>query len=130
VSVTDATDDYTLEGWLSRWRGAVGPGGFPNNSSSVAYEASRTVKSGAGTLFGFSGYSTAAQFVQVFDAQTLPADGAIPVTFLAVTANGNFSDDWGSVGRAFSRGIFLCCSSTGPTKTIGTATCFFDAQYV
>jgi hypothetical protein len=120
------------EGWLSRLLGAGYGAGLPINSNSVALENSRQVKSGAGTLFGFSGFSNKAtsQFVLVFDAQTLPADGAVPVFVLTVPATSNFSASWERFGRSFDRGCFLCNSSTAATKTIGSADTWFDVQYV
>jgi hypothetical protein len=106
--------------------------GWPLNVSSQAYEASRVVKSGAGRLFGFTVYNSAvaAQFIQLFDAQALPADGAVPVAVFKVATVANLAVFWGDWGRFFNRGIVICNSSTGPTKTIGSADCFFDAQYL
>ena len=105
---------------------------LPVNARSVAYEASRVAKSGAGLCFGLSGYNSkvSAQFILVFDAQTVPADGAVPETIISVPAASNFSLDYGYHGRAFTQGIVVCNSSTGPTKTIGSADCWFDVQYV
>ena len=82
-------------------------------------------------LYGFTVSSTnvAAQFVQLFDAQTLPADGAVPVTFLAVTTNAQARGYYGKPGRRFTGGIVLCNSSTAGTKTIGSADCLFDVHY-
>lgn len=101
------------------------------NSTSVAYEASRVVKAKPGTLFGLTGYNSkaSAQFIHVFDAPGTPAEGAIPVVVISVAASSPFSIDWGALGRTFERGIVLVNSSTGPTKTIGSADCWFDAQY-
>ncbi len=111
---------------------------LPLNVSSVAYVASLAVKAGEGVCYGLSGYNSkaTAQFVQVHDATTLPADGAIPVTILYVPGLSNFSVDYGGAvavplrGRVFRQGIVVCNSSTGPTKTIGSADCWFDVQYV
>jgi len=107
------------------------PEQVPLNSTSSVYENSRRASSGQSRLFGFSGYNSgAAQFILVFDAETLPPDTAVPVMVIAAAATANFSAYFGTAGRWFNSGIILCNSSTGPTKTIGAADCFFDVQYV
>jgi hypothetical protein len=137
VSALGADPDFSPEGWWNAEQGDVGPAGLPVNSTSLAYETFRVVKSGAGTCYGFSGYdSGVAGFVLAFDA--LPsattggviANGSIPVAICATGADGNFSFSWGTVGRAFSRGIIVANSTTGPTLTLGSATCWFDVQYL
>lgn len=105
--------------------------GLPLNVFSPAYSASLRVFAGAGQLYGFSGYNSgSAGFVLWMNASLLPADAVAPSGFIAVPAATNFSVDWGQYGRHFDVGCFLVYSSTGPTKTIGAASCFFDAQYV
>lgn len=118
----------------------AGEAGFvlPLNSTSNVYESFRVVKSGQGILLGFSGYNSnsGTQFILGFDANQVPADGAVPIVIIAAPGSSNFSADFGSVavgsvtGRAFRAGLVLCNSSTGPTKTIGSADCWFDVQYV
>lgn len=132
MSAATAAERDVLEGWFARLAGESGPGGFPCNSTSNALENSRVVKSGAGLLYGFSGFNNKAgsQFIQVFDASAVPADGAVPVFVMTVPTVANFSVSWGTVGRAFSRGIVLVNSSTAATKTVGSADCWFDVQYV
>ena len=105
---------------------------IPLNISSVVYVNALVAKSGEGVCYGFSGYNSkaSAQFIQVFDANAVPADTAVPVTILSVPATANFSVDYGWRGRVFRAGIVVCNSSTGPTKTIGSADCWFDVQYV
>jgi hypothetical protein len=102
-----------------------------SNSTVAAYVASKVVKASPGTLYGFSGYNsrTSAQFIQLHDAASLPADAAVPVLTFTVPASSNFSVDFGTTGRPFTVGIVICNSSTGPTKTVGTTDCWFDAQY-
>jgi hypothetical protein len=83
-------------------------------------------------LFGFSGYNSkaSAQFILVFDSGDVPSASDVAVIVLTVPTVSNFSAYWGSAGRWFSRGIFICNSSTEPSLTAGSADCFFDVQYI
>ena len=104
----------------------------PLTSTSIAYEASRQVKAVSGTLYGISGYNSkgSTQFIQFHDAAALPADTAVPKIIIGVSASSNFSVDFGTLGRFFNNGIVVCNSSTGPTKTIGSADVWFDVSYL
>lgn len=106
--------------------------GGPDNSTSTAYEASRVVKATKGTVFGVTGYNskTSAQFIQLHDATAVPADTAVPKVTFTVPASSNFTIDFGKYGRRFTTGIVICNSSTGPTKTLGSADTWWDVQYV
>lgn len=100
-------------------------------SASTAYETNRVVKASAGRLFVVNGYNSlgSAQFIQVHNAASLPADTAVPVCVITVAASSNFSIDFGPLGIPLSTGIVLCNSTTGPTKTIGAANCYFTVSY-
>lgn len=106
-------------------------GSAPTNAFPAAYVASKIAKAQPGILFGLTGYnsSASAQFIQLHNAATLPADTAIPEVLIKVAAGSSFSLDYGKYGRWFDTGIIVCNSSTGPTKTIGSADCWFDLQY-
>jgi len=102
-----------------------------NYSDSAALVASQIAKASAGTIFSLTGYNakTSAQFIQLHDSATLPADTAIPAVILSVPASSNFFYDFGEIGRFCASGITVCNSSTAATKTIGSADCFFNIQY-
>lgn len=104
----------------------------PQNASTTAYATSLVVKATGGILYGLQGYNSkaSAQFIQIHDAASLPADAQVPVITITVAATSNFTLDFGVYGRKFTNGIVICNSSTGPTKTIGSADVWVDAQYV
>lgn len=103
---------------------------MPDNASTVAYAASLVVSATPTLVFGLTGHNskTSAQFIQLHDAASLPADTAVPKVIVSVPASSSFGIDFGPEGRYFGTGVVVCNSSTGPTKTIGSADCWFDVQ--
>lgn len=99
--------------------------------SSAAYENDKQVKASAGRLFVVNGYNSlgSAQWIQVHNVASLPADGAAPVATITVAASSNFSMDFGPLGIPLSTGIYICNSTTGPTKTLGADNCYFTVSY-
>lgn len=99
------------------------------SANSGAVKASLVVKPTSGLLYGFTVSSVAAQFIQVFDLSALPADAAVPTLSFPVAATSSVSANW-IPARAFRNGIVFCNSSTQHAKTIGSADCIFDVQFL
>lgn len=107
------------------------PGRWPFNYASRKLEAFAIVKTGDGWLYGFTVTSTkaSAQFILIFDAPSLPADGAVPLIGKAAAAGDATGAEYFQP-RRFESGLVICNSSTQGSKTIGSADCLFDVQYV
>lgn len=155
VEIMQAAFDKGLKAWKSVAYGwdsvnsqtvkmAVDPNGnlntieTPSSSSasappaggSSAYENSHIILAQAGNLFSLNGYNSGPdQFILIFDSATIPAEGTAPaVSPIFVPSQTNFSYSAMKFGRPFANGICVTNSSTGPTKTIGAADCWFDFQ--
>lgn len=100
-------------------------------SVSPGQVASLIVKASKGQLLRVFGYNAlaGAQFLQVHDSATLPADAAVPILVIALVASSPFQIDLNGIAFPFQNGITICNSSTGPTKTIGAANCLITALY-
>jgi len=103
----------------------------PDNNPSAALEASRVIKASLGVLYGLSGYNAnaATRYIQLFDSTTVPVDGAVPVFTIPVATGQPYSIDFGVYGMGFKTGIAVCSSSTGPTKTVSAADCWFTPRF-
>ena len=99
-----------------------------SKAKTTALATNLVVKASAGKLYGFYGYSSATQFIQVHNATSLPADTAVPDGVFPISANTPFSL-WLEHPEPYTTGIVICNSSTGPTKTIGSANTWITALY-
>lgn len=106
----------------------------PNYRSAVsaAYEAGHIAKAAPGTVVMIKGYNSGPQqFIQLHDAAAVAAEGAVPLALMTAAAQDNFSFLIPVCGLPpTTLGIFVCNSSTGPTKTIGAADCWFEIYYI
>lgn len=102
----------------------------PANAEVAAYVAGKVIKASPGRLIKIHGYNSkgSAQFIQIHNASAAPADTSVPVLVKTAAATSNFEFVF-EIPRYFSVGIYVCNSSTGPTKTIGSADIWIDAQY-
>lgn len=101
------------------------------NANSGAAVNSLVVKQTSGILFGFTASSTlvGGQFIQLFDASTLPADTAVPTLVFPVPTVSVLTVNY-IPPRAFRNGIIICNSTTQNTKTIGAANTILDVQFL
>lgn len=99
---------------------------------SAGYAASGVISSSDAQLLAIHGYNskTSAQFILLFNSATVPVDTTVPsITPIRVPASSNFYLDLTGRSVRFSSGISWSNSSTGPTKTIGSADCWVSAEY-
>lgn len=101
----------------------------PSGIDSAALEASHVIKASAGILYHIRGYSSAAQYILIFDSATVPIDTTLAKIIISVNAGATFTEDFGPYGKAFANGISWSNSSTIPTKTIGGSTCLVNVLY-
>lgn len=102
--------------------------GYPVNSGGALVSSFQISPVGK-LLLDISGNNTLAgiQYIQLFDSVTLPADTAVPLYVVAAQATSFFTKTFMPDGVPFQNGIWVCCSTTAPTKTLGAANCFFEA---
>ncbi len=101
-------------------------------TESTAYGKSKIIKAAPGTLLQLSGYNSGgAQFIQLHDSATLPADTAVPKRLISVAATSTFSFLLPVTGLTFSKGIVVAASSTGPTLTLDASNdVWFQADFI
>lgn len=103
-----------------------------SSAATTSLSNSLVIKASPGRLYQLTGVNTntSPQYIQVFNSTTVPADTTVPILLAYVPASTNFSFDFGSIGRYFGTGIVVTNSSTAATKTIGSANCWFNAEYL
>jgi hypothetical protein len=69
------------------------------------------------------------QYVMLFDATAVPANGAAPVAIFKVPAGSTATLDYGWRGKAFINGICWSNSTTLPDLTAGAANCYAEANW-
>ena len=106
--------------------------GLPLNHHSQALASSLIVCTGPAyvTSLTVANTNAAAQYIQLHDASTVPADTAIPSTVFTASASSDKIVSYSLPGRYFTTGVVICNSSTAATKTLGSADCFFDVQFI
>lgn len=97
--------------------------------SSLIVPATQMETSQGIVLRNLSAHSTkiTAQYIQIFDTTSVPANGAVPIMTYPIGVNITLNLDFGN-GRQFLNGVTICNSSTAATLTIGTADCLIDVQ--
>ena len=88
------TIDQRLAEWLEK--NYPPEYGVPLNYQSGALENARVVKGSEGYLFGFTAYSSlgAGQFILVFDASSVPANGVVASLVFAIGATSDKEALW------------------------------------
>lgn len=108
------------------------PEDLPRSASTAALSNAFTAFVGQGRVLGFTATNTkaSAQFICVFGTASTPADGAVPIMSIDIAANTAKAVFFGESGRWQHQGFTLTNSSTQGSKTIGSADCLFDVQYI
>ena len=102
---------------------------------STAYGASLVLPAGPRILLMLKGYNSnaAKQFIQLHDVVDLAhaTEGLAQMAMQIANLTDNFSFVIPVCGLPPTvNGLVICNSSTGPTKTIGGADCWFEAYYL
>lgn len=101
------------------------------NYSALA-AASGVIKVSAGKLLKvtLTNDNAAARYLQFFNLTAVPADATVPLFAVKLNIGETIELHWEPFGKYFTTGICWCNSTTGATKTIGTADSYVEATYL
>jgi hypothetical protein len=109
------------------------PGELPNsyNSGGALASGGVIVSDGPARLYNLTvtNQGVADQFILLFDAPAVPANGAAAVAGFKIAAGTTGRIDYGWRGKAFEQGICWSNSSTLPDLTAGGANCYAEANW-
>ena len=95
--------------------------------NSTEYANSLVVEKQAGAIVGLVGFNSGPeQWIQLHEGTSVPADTAVPFHIFKAAAR-NFNVNFPVTGIPYGTGLVICNSTTGPTKAIGAANCWFTA---
>jgi len=81
----------------------------------------RLVSSAPCKLYAVTGINSGPdQFIQVFQTNALPANGATPIFSVVVGGGQFYSFDFGTYGADLDK-VYVCCSTTTNTLTLGSS---------
>jgi hypothetical protein len=97
---------------------------------STVLESGRVLKGSAGTLFALQARATIGGWIMLFDSASIPADGAVqPRKLWQLSGNDDQRVDISfSPPLAFSNGISVAFSTTGPLTKTAAADAWFSAK--
>ncbi len=101
--------------------------------SSAALEKSKQLATAASHLLCLMGVNNNAGnlYLQVHDSATTPADTAVPILSFIIFPGANFFFDRTMLEWPFSKGIYICASTTLATKTLAaTNDLFLMTQHI
>jgi hypothetical protein len=109
------------------------PGDLPNSyhSGGALVSGGVIVSDGPARLYNLTVTSqdNADQFIMLFDAVAVPANGATPAAAFKVSAGSTSTIQYGWRGKAFENGICWSNSTTLPDLTAGAANCYAEANW-
>jgi hypothetical protein len=109
------------------------PGELPYgyNSGAALAASGVIVNAGPARLFNLTVTSekVSDQYILLFDASAVPANGAAAVAAFKVPAGSTARIDYGWRGKAFQHGICWSNSTTLPVLTAGASDCYAEANW-